>query len=191
MREHLTLATAPVRRVVTLQECKDNMRVDTDDEDALIESLISAAIEQVETITRRSLVNRTYDVRFDGLRHKMELPRPPLASVTGVYYLDDDEAEQTVAATVYDVDTYNLFGAVCLADGQSWPVVGNYPSPVRIRYVAGYGDNPQDVPDTARHAIMLLVATWFENREALSPVQLRPVPMGVDYLLAPLTVWSH
>ena len=98
MREHLTLATAPVRRPVTLQECKDNMRIDTDDEDALIENLISAAIEQVETITRRALINRTYDVRFDGFSYKMELPRPPLASVTGVYYLDDTTGQDWPSA---------------------------------------------------------------------------------------------
>lgn len=45
----------------------------------------------------------------------------------------------------------------------SWPGVYPYElEPVTIIYVAGYGDEPSDVPEELRLAIMQLVAFQFE-----------------------------
>lgn len=191
MREHITLTTAPVRRPVSLAEVKDNLRIDSDDDDTVIDQLINDAVTQVENLIRRPLINRTLTVRFDDFCALMELPKPPLVSVTSVKYTDTDGATQTVDTSVYHVDIYGMFGNVQLVSGQQWPLVGSYPAPVQIEYVAGYGANPQDTPSPARRAILLLIGHWFENREALAVVQLKPVPMGVNALLSPLRVWGH
>lgn len=36
---------------------------------------------------------------------------------------------------------------------------------LRVRYVAGYGDDPNEVPAAIRQAIMMLVGHMYENRE--------------------------
>jgi uncharacterized phiE125 gp8 family phage protein len=55
-----------------------------------------------------------------------------------------------------------------------------------VAFTAGYGDEASDVPEPLRHAIKLLVAHWFEQRE---PVVLgaaaQEVPATVAGLLLP------
>lgn len=38
------------------------------------------------------------------------------------------------------------------------------------------------LPPTIKHAVLLTVATLYENREAVSPAQLHKVPMTFDWL---------
>lgn len=54
--------------------------------------------------------------------------------------------------------------------------------PAAITFTAGYGA-PADVPAAIRQAMLLLVAHWFDHRNA-APVR-SPLPMTVDALLAP------
>jgi len=59
------LVTAPAAEPVTLEEAKLNLRVDIDDDDALIASLIVAARVDAETITRRALVTQQWKMVGD------------------------------------------------------------------------------------------------------------------------------
>jgi hypothetical protein len=72
--------------------------------------------------------------------------------------------------------------------GQHWPSVMYVPNAVRIHYVSGYGLDDASVPGLAKVGILHTVANWYENREAVSPVQLRPVPGNVQDLLWGLRV---
>ena len=58
------------------------------------------------------------------------------------------------------------------------------PGAVTLTMVAGYGA-AADVPYSIRQAILLMVAHWFVNREAASPVSLKELPLGVAALLSP------
>ena len=51
---------------------------------------------------------------------------------------------------------------------------------------AGFGEAGPDVPDLLRRAVLVLVAHWYENREAIAaPNAGAPVPLGVQSLLSP------
>ena len=54
-----------------------------------------------------------------------------------------------------------------------------------MQFVAGYGDEELDMPETTVQAIRLLVGHWYENREAVSSTGAIPkeVPFGVMSLL--------
>lgn len=52
-----------------------------------------------------------------------------------------------------------------------------------VAFTAGYGDDAADVPEPIRHAILLLVAHWFERRE---PVELGAGPQEVPAIVAGL-----
>jgi uncharacterized phiE125 gp8 family phage protein len=57
---------------------------------------------------------------------------------------------------------------------------------IEIALTLGFGATADDVPQTIRHALLLLVAHWYENRE---PVEIgassTAIPSMVAELLAP------
>jgi uncharacterized phiE125 gp8 family phage protein len=182
---------------VSLDEAKAQIRMFEDDEDALIDRLIAAATDSVELHTGRSLITRTIEVtlpswtddkRLDGT---LWIPSPPLQDITSIAYVDADGNPQTLSTSVYQIDIYHTPGRVALKSGQSWPVLesGNL-VPITITAVAGYGDNPEHVPEVFRHAILLEFAELFEHREqtVLGP-NANPVrTVAVTQLLAPFRV---
>jgi len=187
----LQLVTPPAVEPVELAEMKMHLRVEHSAEDALILVLIQAAREWCEEFTSRSFITRTWELRLDAWPEEryIELPRPPLQGVTWVKYVDENGVEHTLDASTYVVDAVSVPGRVVLVNNASWPSVALFPAgAVRVRYTAGYGSNPSDVPEMARHAVRLLAAHWYENRENSSPAQLREIPMAAEMLLWPLRV---
>lgn len=145
-----------------------HLRVDHDDDDPLIEALIAAARQHVENVTWRALVTQTLELTLDAWPSgdRIELPRPPLQSVTSVKYIDSAGVEATFAASNYHVVTRGEPGRIVLAYGASWPSVTlRTAGAITVRYVAGYG-LATAVPEMLKQAILLLVGHWYENREA-------------------------
>ena len=97
----------------------------------------------------------------------IELPRPPLQSVTSLTVYDDADAASVVAASTYFVDSDREPGRIVLRSGKTWPTVGRVAGGVEVVYVAGYGA-ATGVPQTIRQGILLLTAHLYENREAVS-----------------------
>jgi uncharacterized phiE125 gp8 family phage protein len=54
-----------------------------------------------------------------------------------------------------------------------------------VAFTAGYGDEADNVPGPIRHALTLLVAHWFEQRE---PVVLSGAPQEVPTTVAGLVL---
>jgi uncharacterized phiE125 gp8 family phage protein len=54
---------------------------------------------------------------------------------------------------------------------------------VTVTYVAGYGDASTDIPEGIRQAVRMMVAHFYENREAVTEAKLMDVPVGVRHLL--------
>jgi len=174
---------------VTLAEMKTHLRVDHDDEDAYIQSLITAAREYVEEQTGRRLMNTTEYQYYAGWPTEMELRWSPLSSVTSIVYVDTSDTTQTCSSSVYDVDTAEVPGRVRQAYGQTWPTNRGHENDITVTYVAGYGATADSVPERAKHAIKLIAANWYEHREAATdgkaPVE---VPMAATSLLWNLKV---
>ncbi|MEL6375055.1 MAG: head-tail connector protein [Pseudomonadota bacterium] len=169
----LALETPPAAQPVTLDEAKRQLRVFSTAEDAFIGGLIAVATQHLEGrsgMLGRALMTQTWDVRFDCFprrhRGRIELPMPPLQSVTWIKYLDEAGTEVTLPAERYQVDAQHMIGRVRPAYGETWPVTLNDEGAVRIRFVAGYGD-ADAVPMPIKQAILLLVGHWWINREAV------------------------
>jgi uncharacterized phiE125 gp8 family phage protein len=62
-------------------------------------------------------------------------------------------------------------------------------SDLRVRYVAGYAEDHTGVPQPLRHALRLLLAHWYANREAVSAGDLKELPVAVDALISPYRNW--
>lgn len=180
------LIEAPAAAPVSLEEAKLHCRVDDDAEDALITGLVSAATAHLDGYTGilgRALVTQTWRQDFCRFGAKMRLPLRPVASITSVTYFDGDNAEQTLATSVYDIFTDAAGSYVGLKPDQDWPSAYARPDAVSVAYVAGVASDA--VPQPIKQAILLMVGHWYANREAVAEGQMRDVPMAVDALLRP------
>jgi len=161
---NLKLITPPASEPVSLAEAKAYLRVDTNDEDALISGLITAAREYCESFQNRAYITQTWELSFDDFPNMpLKLPRPPLVSVESVKVIDSTGAETTLDPSDYIVDTDSEPGRIAFAYGKCWPSVTLQPvNAVKIRYTAGY-DDAQKVPQSVKQAMLIYIAHRYEN----------------------------
>jgi uncharacterized phiE125 gp8 family phage protein len=159
-------------------------------EDDLITALITAAREYCEGYTGRALATQTLEAYppYFPRKDEIEIPYPPLQSVTSVKYKNSAGAETTmVVDTDYIIDADSNVGRIVLPYAKTWPTATLYTvNPIKIRYVAGYYEaNP--IPKMIKQAMLLLIGHWYENREALLVGQgtmSKKIEFAVDALLS-------
>lgn len=156
-------------------------------QDTYLNTLITAARQYVEEYLWRALIDQTWELRLATWSNPIKIPRPPLQSMTADFpkYYDTASVQQSLASSVYELDTASEPGFVRLKYGQSFPTCRGHADDVLIRYVAGYGAAGSDVPQPIRHAIKLWAAQLFEHREPVVSTITAKVPMCVESLLAP------
>lgn len=168
----MKVVTTAARRSVLLEEAKDHLRVDGSDFDVQLLSILAAADTAIELQTGRTLITTTRDAYYDRFSYMMDVPAPPLAAITDVFYQDEDDVEQTVTSSIYREDIYSEPGRIILDDGETWPDIYPVPLAVRIRYTSGYGDAPSDVPEPLRQAVLFKIQMLYDSdhqmRETLS-----------------------
>lgn len=160
----LRLITAPASYPVTLEEAKLQCRVDSSDEDTLLNGLIAAATDYVELYTGRAIVSQTWELVLDDFTDSILLPKGPVSAITSVKYIDTSEVEQTVSSNNYTLDGVSDPQWLVKASDYTWPEVADGVNNVIIRFVAGYAT----VPPSIKHAILLLIGQWFDNRSAIN-----------------------
>lgn len=178
----------PASEPVTLGEAKSHVRVDTADDDALINGLIRAAREYCEDFQGRSYLEQTWQLWLDAWPEGNEiiLPRPPLKSVTHVKYYGADGTEYTLPATDYIVDTVSEPGRIVLGYGKTWPSITlRLANAIVVEYVAGRAA-VGEVPQRVKQAMQLLVGHWYEHREAVLTGSIsKEIELSVHALLWP------
>lgn len=169
---------------VTLSELKNHLKVETDDtdDDVLIAQLGRAATEWAERYQKRTYMSRTRTLKLDSFVAVIQVPHPPLSSVTSIAYVDTDGDSQTLSSDVYRVDTTSEPARITLEYNESWPDTQAVTNAVTVTYVAGYSTRA-DVPDDVKAAIKLLVGHLYEHRETVSEIILREVPFAAQALL--------
>lgn len=158
----------PTVEPVTLEQAKAHLRVDVTDDDTYIQALITSARQVTEERTSRALITQTWDQIIDDFPRgdTIRLFKPNLQSVTDMFYTDAYGQEHTVDPSIYIVDSNSVPGRVFLGFSKIWPVAILQPAAaVRIRFIAGYGDTANDVPQALKNAMLYLISNWYENRE--------------------------
>lgn len=188
----LVLVTAPQAEPITLDEVKAHLRIDGTDEDTFLTALIKATREHCESPgLNRALITQTWELWLDSWPKKdyIPIPRPPLQAINSVKYYGADDTEYTFDPVNYFVDTKSEPGRVALEYNKSWPSVTLRPTNgIVINFDAGYG-TADDVPQIIKHAMLLLIGHWYENREAtVVGAVLREIPFAVKSLLAPYRI---
>jgi uncharacterized phiE125 gp8 family phage protein len=168
---------------LALSDLKLHLKVDLTTDDLLLEDMITAARDWCEAFTGRGLARQTIILYLDEFPDEIELPFPPLSSVTSVAYKDSAGTTTTLAASAYIADTDGPIGRIVPAYGTDWPTFTEYPiNPIRVTYVTGYLECPKQIVQ----AMLLLIGEWYAKREAgeVSPGCMN----AVKYLLLPYKV---
>lgn len=166
----LVLSAGPSSEPVTTTEAKTWLRVDHSNDDTLIGNLCKAARLVVQKYLRQAIGQQTWIYTLDAFpaTREIEIPMPPLVSVTSVKYYDVDDELQTLNSGDYIVDTSSSPGRIVLVSTATWPATSLRPNAVQITYVCGTTPTEEQ-----KVAILLKVADFYQNRESAFEALLR------------------
>jgi uncharacterized phiE125 gp8 family phage protein len=178
------LVEPPAALPVTLEEARKFCRVDSTEEDTVLETLIAAATTYCDGysgILGRGLITQTWRLPVAAFPappcSQIRLPLIPVQSVEEIAYYDS-AGPVIMDPAFYALHTDETGSYVTVAAGGSWPAAAVRDDAVGILYVVGYGDAPADVPAPMRQAILLMVSAWYDDRTA------GVVPPAADRLLS-------
>lgn len=177
----LTQTVPPTIEPVTIAEVRQYLKLTSTARDAELKLLIEAARQRYESDTGTQLLNATFEWRLDRFPiGAIELPKPPLSSVTSIAYIDTAGDSQTLASSKYQTDGSSWPGRVApTADEVTWPPteLGALHA-VTITFVAGHGTLASAVPQNVRRAIKSLILHFNEYPDAATPEKLNINPFA-------------
>jgi len=207
--ESSKVTTQPVKEVGTVTEAKNYAKIDTNADDSLVADLIVAARESVERFLNRALITQTLEYTIDAVRGRdqgwdallgegvhdfssqellntmprtIKLPRDPIQSITSVTSYDTANAATVYATSNYFLDIAG--GRFVLNESATYPTELRTKASIVIQYVAGYGDNPADVPRVIKQGILGAFQTMYDDRSICD------LPEHVCNMMQPYRVMS-
>lgn len=169
------VTTPPTTTVITLDEAKSQLRVDSTDEESLIAGYVWAAQQLVEDHTGTALLSQTLTqtrAEFPPGAEPLHLVGP-LQSVSSITYwaTSDSSLATTLPSSDYTVNTAQ--SAVVPLPDNTWPTVRSGASPgVQVQHVSGSTITPSTNGSSGidgtlgkeRNAVRLIVSHFWENR---------------------------
>lgn len=186
LQHRLELVTAPTTVPITIREAKTHMRIEHTDDDVLIGDLINVAVNYVDVtgMLGKAMLTQTWSECFGPHLSTVRLSLGPVQSVSSITYYDANNTLQTDTLSNYYIIGTKGYITIYPKSGFTWPTVFNREDAIKITYVIGYGDTAASVPDTVLHALKMLVAHYYENREnELIGVASKTLPFGIDNLI--------
>jgi hypothetical protein len=201
----LRIVEAPAIEPVTVEQLTAHARIDTDADELLLATYITAARMWIESYLNRALITQTlslsaghhqqfgpmapiepllsFPMGWAGFLRKrpLELPRCPVQSVTSVSRYDPTvDAYVAIDPTLWRANLANDPVSIRIhPDGLPGCHEG-----VQVIFVAGYGDKPTTIDMPIIQALMLLTTHLYENRGDTDA----DMPKVIEYLLAPYRV---
>lgn len=172
IRQYIPPSVEPI----TLDEAKLHCRITHTAEDAYVSALITASRQYVESVTGLRLIEQTLDEFFECFPHSIDLVlgATPVQSVVAIEYTTSEgltfpfSGDWTLIGSSTDDTVGDLMPAIRLNYAKIWPpMVLATAEPVKVRYVAGYGDATK-VPSSIKQAMLLMVSHWYVHREAVN-----------------------
>jgi len=147
--------------IVTTQDVKDFVRIDTSADDTIIDRMIVAARTWCENYIGKDIVAKNRTFYLQEVDNRFTLPFAPLASISSVTSKD----------VAISYDTYGLLDTII--------EIGSLPADeVKVTYVTT-GLNG----DIIKEAILHLVSTMYDNRADFVEGNVNEVPNSTKNLL--------
>lgn len=176
------ILVTPPDDLLSLDEAKLHLRVDSDDEDDLIAAYIAAAVAWMDGwqgILGRCILTQTWSFTTGALA-SMRLPFPDVQSAI-VSYLDEAGEEQVVDPAGYRVRTIKGVGHLTFGDDFTAPaVLAGRDDAVTVSITCGQAAAPAPL----KVAALMLVAHWYRHREGGTD----DIPAPVKAVVAPFRV---
>ena len=155
---------------VSVAECKAYMRIERDEEDAVIAGILRTSVALCEAFTGQWLVVRNGEQRLARDGAWQRILAVPTVAVTGV-----SDGSEPIAGDRFETDVD--------AAGNGWVRLFDtaLTAPV-VRYRAGLGMDWNGVPEPLRQGIVRLVAHLFTHRDA---ADAGPPPAAVAAMWRP------
>lgn len=180
----LKRTVAPTLYALTKDEAQRHLRLT--DEDIPVTGYLASATADAESFCERALLTQTYTLKLDEFwSGDLELPKPPLQSVTSIVYATDSgTSTSTVATTVYEVDSDSEPGRIRLKPDQSWPTdIYDRANAVTITFVAGWTSEAL-VPSEIKQAVRMILGHFEKNAEGVVTGTIATeLPLGIVSLL--------
>ena len=176
------LVAGPAVEPVTLAEAKAHLRLDGNDEDVLVGSLVTAARHTLELATRRAFVAQTWRLRLNSWPEPrtIVLPLAPVITVVAVRVIPASGPAVTLGSALYRT-AFEADPPSLIVDAAA-PNPGAASGGIEIDASYGFGADGSAVPAPLRLAILRLLARWFERRgDGDDPV----LPADVAALVSP------
>lgn len=143
------------------EAAKGYLRVETADEDGLIERLVASAAGLCEAFTGQALIRRGFTELLPRTCGWQRLGRTPVSAVTGVEEVRADGGSVPLASADYAVDID--------ANGDGWVrVSGAGGGRIRVAYQAGLAAHWGAAPEALRQGILRLAAHFYAHRSEAS-----------------------
>lgn len=218
-----TLKTPPAEEPLSLAEVKAYLKVTAADDDALIARILAGVRRACETWTGRALVTQTWTLwldgfprsarrfapaagyfelpadHFDRLSPVIELPLPPLQSVTVLKTYDTNNQPANFDNAKYLVDTASQPGRIVLNPTASWPSGLRTANAVEIEFVCGYGA-ASAVPESIKQGLLVWTQLLYANQKwlfetgeevtGLAAMNRDHLPAQVEALWQPFRIFS-
>lgn len=181
----LSVVTAPTTYPVTRAEAKSYAKIDSTDEDTLIDTLIAAATSSAEEYLKRAIITQTLKLTLDSgcsilnntlgdgvydlpvsavygdLPRIIKLPKAPVQSITYVKTYNTANVLSTFSSSNYYLDSSGA--RLILNPTAVWDSDIRPQASCEITYVAGYG-LAASVPASIKTAIMMHIQSMYDER---------------------------
>ena len=184
MAKSFVVDTAAAAAILTTAEAKTHLKVDTTADDTYIDNLVSAATESAQIFTNRYFITTQITQYGDKWDDISTLFKSKVINVVSVKYYDSDNSLQTLATDVWLSDIAHQPARIALKPNQSFPAIADRINAIEVTNKVGYGDTASDVPEGIRHAVLLSVGNFYQNREEVVVGRIATeLPKSAQYLL--------
>jgi uncharacterized phiE125 gp8 family phage protein len=182
--------TPPAGEPITLEQAKSALRVDHDEDDAWLQSLITAARQRIEHEANRLFLRQSVESLRDGFYCGARVSAgtllllPGIVSTVAALEVLQDGSYVAVDPALYDVDTARVPARVVPVSPYSWPSHDRRPNAVRLTFDAGYATTAA-IPEQWLRPLYFLVSHWYKNPDAYQQDGRTPaeIPLGYRYLV--------
>ena len=190
----LVLVDNPSTKVVSYADIKSQLRIDSNDEQNLLEAYIDAATDMAENYCNRHFITHQYKLYFNEQVQTASLifPNctlvdvdavvgpPAVAAKKPINWVDENGAAQSSDKAYIDAFS-NPSLAYLSSDFPGTTLKDNAANTFYFWFNTGYGTASSDVPEAIKQAIKLIVADMYYFRED----RKRQFPMASQILLQP------
>jgi len=182
----LVLTSGPALEPVSLAEAKAHLRLETNDDDTLLQSLITTSRLHIEAALGLALVTQSWSWMFDRWPRgeRVVLPLRPVQAITQIRVWRQDGTSQVLPTDSFILDGQGNPARLLPVGPAALVEPGQPGNGIEIAFTAGFGSAAADVPATIRHALLLLITHWYEHREPVEiGASVNAVPVMVSELL--------